>query len=242
MQGLQQSYTQYFNRKHHKVGHLFQGRYKAILCEKDEYLLTLVRYIHLNPIRAKLVQKPDDYPYSGHREYCGTRFGEVLELDRVLDMLGGRAAYRRFVQEGLRDGHREEYYDVIDQRFLGEEHFVEKLKVRAEEEPETRRPKRPVSAAFRIAARELEVDPSVLSGSDRGWAVSRRRALVGYVLIRRLGYTLKDVAKCLGRDTAAVSSLVSRYSDRMTVDQELKKQASRIEGLSRISLTPITPP
>jgi putative transposase len=120
MQGLQQSYTQYFNRKHHKVGHLFQGRYKAILCEKDEYLLTLVRYIHLNPIRAKLVQKPDDYAYSGHREYCGTRASEVLELDRVLDMLGGRAAYRRFVQEGLRDGHREEYYDVIDQRFLGE--------------------------------------------------------------------------------------------------------------------------
>ena len=55
MQGLQQSYTQYFNRKHRKVGHLFQGRYRAIVCEKDQYLLTLVRYIHLNPIRAKLV-------------------------------------------------------------------------------------------------------------------------------------------------------------------------------------------
>jgi hypothetical protein len=164
----------------------------------------------LNPIRAKLVQKPDDYAYSGHREYCGTRASEVLELDRVLDMLGGRAAYRRFVQEGLRDGHREEYYDVIDQRFLGEERFVEKLKVRAEEEPERRRPKRPVSAAFRIAARELEVDPAVLSGTDRGWAVSRHRALVGYVLIRRLAYKLKDVAKCLERNVATVSSLVSR--------------------------------
>jgi putative transposase len=67
MQGLQQSYTQYFDRKHHKVGHLFQCRYKVIVCEKDEYLLTLVRYIHLNPIRGKLVQRLDDYPYSGHR-------------------------------------------------------------------------------------------------------------------------------------------------------------------------------
>jgi len=57
MQGLQQSYTQYFNRKHRKVGHLFQGRYKAIVCDKDEYLLSLVRYIHLNPIRANRVQK-----------------------------------------------------------------------------------------------------------------------------------------------------------------------------------------
>ena len=90
MQGLQQSYTQYFNRKHHKVGHLFQGRYKAIVCEKDEYLLTLVRYIHLNPIRAKLVQRLDDYPYSGHPEYCGVRASEALETSRVLNMLGGR--------------------------------------------------------------------------------------------------------------------------------------------------------
>jgi putative transposase len=90
-------------------GHLFQGRYKAIVCEKDEYLLTLVRYIHLNPIRAKLVHGLDDYPYGGHREYCGARAFEVVEASRVLDMLGGRASYQRFIQEGLRDGHREEY-------------------------------------------------------------------------------------------------------------------------------------
>lgn len=228
MQGLQQSYTQYFNRKHHKVGHLFQGRYKAIVCEKDEYLLTLVRYIHLNPIRAKLVHRLDDYPYSGHREYCGVRVYEVLEASRVLDMLGGRAAYRRFVQEGVKDGHREEYYDVVDQRFLGEERFVEKLKVQADEEPETARPKKPVIAAFRNAARALEVEPAVLSGADRSWEVSRHRALIGYVLIRRLGYKLKDVAKCLGRDMATVSSLVSRYSERLAQDEELKNPAARI--------------
>jgi hypothetical protein len=59
------------------------------VCEKDEYLLTLVRYIHLNPIRAKLVQKLDDYPYCGHREYCGARASEVLEPSRVLEMLRG---------------------------------------------------------------------------------------------------------------------------------------------------------
>src|SRR6266542_4895554 len=169
MQGLQQSYTQYFNRRHHKIGHLFQGRYKAIVCEKDEYLLTLVRYIHLNPIRAKLVQKLDDYPYCGHREYCGSRASGVLEPSRVLDMLGGRAAYRRFVQEGLRDGHRDEYYDVIDQRFLGQERFVEKLKLQADEVPETPRLKKTVMAAFRCAARAIGVQPQVLSGADRGW-------------------------------------------------------------------------
>ena len=72
MQGLQQSYTQYFNRKYEKVGHLFQGRYKAIVCEADEYLLELVRYIHLNPVRAGIVQKPEEYEYSSHRSYLET--------------------------------------------------------------------------------------------------------------------------------------------------------------------------
>lgn len=228
MQGLQQSYTQYFNRKHHKVGHLFQGRYKAIVCEKDEYLLTLVRYIHLNPIRAKLVQRLDDYRYSGHPEYCGVRASEALETSRVLNMLGGRRSYQRFIQEGLRDGHREEYYDVKDQRFLGEERFIEKLKARVDEEPETPRSKKTAMIAFRHAARALEVDPEVLSGVDRSWKVSRYRALVGYVLIRRLGYKLKDVAKCLGRDIATVSSLISRYSERIAHDEEWRKQSTRI--------------
>jgi REP element-mobilizing transposase RayT len=61
MQRLQQSYTQYFNRTHRKVSHLFQGRYKAIICDKDAYLLTLIRYLHLNPVRAKLVKHLDHY-------------------------------------------------------------------------------------------------------------------------------------------------------------------------------------
>jgi chromosomal replication initiation ATPase DnaA len=87
---------------------------------------------------------------------------------------------------------------------------------------------RKVGAAFRDAARALEVEPAVLTGADRSWQMSRCRAVVAYVLIRRLGYKLKDVAKCLGRDLATVSSLVSRYSERMGEDEVLKKQAARI--------------
>jgi putative transposase len=227
MQGLQQSYTQYFNRKHRKIGHLFQGRYKAIVCDKDEYLLGLVRYIHLNPIRANMVRKVDEYLYSGHRSYVEGRVSEVLEPARVLDMVGGRAGYRRFVYEGLKDGHREDYYQVEDQRFLGAEKFAEKLKRKANEE-EIFRPKKQLSAAFRRAARAVEVEPDVLGGTDRGWEVSQLRAMVGYVLIRRLGYKLKDVARCLGRDVATVSSLISRFADRMSENETLRKQAARV--------------
>ena len=227
MQGVQQSYTQYFNRKHRKVGHLFQGRYKAIVCDRDEYLLSLIRYIHQNPVRAKMVRKIDEYRYSGHREYAEGRVSEVLEPRRVLDMIGGRAGYRRFVQEGLEEGHREEYYRVEDQRFLGAEGFGEKLRRKAKEE-EILRPKKQLTVVFHSAARGVGVGPEVLGGADRGWEVSRARALVGYVLIRRLGYKLKDVARCLGRDMATVSSLISRFAERLGEDERLRREAKRV--------------
>src|SRR6266852_484172 len=102
MQGLQQSYTQYFNRTHHKVGHLFQGRYK-------------------------LIAKPEEYPYSGHRVYLTGKATEVLDPAWGLALFGGRAAYRRFVLEGLAEGHREEYYEAADQRFLGAEDFGKRM-------------------------------------------------------------------------------------------------------------------
>ncbi len=85
-----------------------------------------------------------------------------------------------------------------------------------------------MNVAFRIAARAVDVEPAVLSSADRGWETSRNRALVAYVLIRRLGYKLKDVSKCVGRDIATVSSLVSRYSERMSDDPNMKKEAAQI--------------
>src|SRR6266404_4682508 len=71
MQRVLTSYSQYYNRRYKKIGHLFQGRYKSILCQTDRYLGELVRYIHLNPVRAKLVKRPENFKYSGHRAYLG---------------------------------------------------------------------------------------------------------------------------------------------------------------------------
>jgi len=64
MHGLNGSYTGYFNRKYRRAGHLLQGRYRAILVDKDEYLLPLSRYVHLNPVRAGIVESPEKYPWS----------------------------------------------------------------------------------------------------------------------------------------------------------------------------------
>jgi REP element-mobilizing transposase RayT len=105
-------YAQYFNRKHRRTGHLFENRYKSILCDEDNYLLALIRYIHLNPIRANIVttvEQLDGYPWSGHRTLIGKAKHPWMDVDYVLSEFGAtrrRAIneYRRFMQEGLAQG------------------------------------------------------------------------------------------------------------------------------------------
>lgn len=126
MQNLQFRYTQHYNRRYRKIGHLFQGRYKAVLCDRDSYLLELVRYIHLNPIRAGLIQRPDRYRWSSHRVYLEGDEKQGVSVNIVLEQFGKKRReairrYREFISDGLGEGHRDDLYEVIDQRFLGKE-------------------------------------------------------------------------------------------------------------------------
>lgn len=215
MQGLQQSYTQHFNRSYRKVGHLFQGRYKAIICDRDKYLLALVRYIHLNPVRAKLATRPERYRYSGHNSYLTNGTAKIVEVTAILKLLGGKKAYERFVLEGIGENHNEAYYAVEDQRFLGEQGFGEEIG-RDGEENDERKAKKPIETAFKEIARRVETTPELLRGKDRRWDISTRRAEVVALLVREYGYAVSEVAKYLGRDQANISTMLSRLSARQT--------------------------
>ena len=102
-------YAQYFNRRHGRTGHLFENRYKSILCDEDKYLLALVRYIHLNPIRAEMVttlKELDRYRWSGHSVLMGNAKHEWMDTGYILSQFGARKgaarkAYHRFVGEGM---------------------------------------------------------------------------------------------------------------------------------------------
>ena len=213
MQGLQQSYTQYFNRSYRKVGHLFQGRYKAIICERDKYLLALIRYIHLNPVRAKLATRPERYFYSGHNSYLTNGTAKIVEVKPILRLLGGKKAYERFVLEGIGEKHNEGYYAVEDQRFLGEEGFGEEISRDGEESEEPKR-KKPIGAVFKEIARRVETTPELLRSKDRRWDITAKRAEAVALLVREYGYAVGEVAKYLGRDQANVSTMLSRLSAR----------------------------
>lgn len=128
-------YTQYVNRAHDRVGHLFQGRYAAVLVHKDSHLLEVCRYIVLNPVRAGLVDAAGEYAWSSYRATAGELRGPTwLHSDTVLSMFGGvartaRARYRRFVAEGAA---RRPWDDLVDQVFLGPAAFVDEMKARVD--------------------------------------------------------------------------------------------------------------
>jgi hypothetical protein len=212
MQGLQQSYTQYFNRQYRKVGHLFQGRYQAIICDKDKYLLALIRYIHLNPIRARLARRPEGYSYSGHTSYLMHGTAKIIESRPILKLLGGQKRYERFVLEGMGEEHNEKYYALEDQRFLGEQGFSEEI---SRETGEIKGKKKvPIAAVFKKVARQMQVSPEVLRGPDRRWEITRKRSEAVAVLVREYGYRVGEVAGYLGRDQAHIRTMLSRLAAR----------------------------
>ncbi len=109
-------YAQYYNYRHERTGHLFENRYKSVLCDEDNYLLALVRYIHLNPMRAgvvKTIEELDRYPWCGHSAVIGKRECTWLDTDYVLSQFGdtrrkARNEYLRFVREGVAMGRQPE--------------------------------------------------------------------------------------------------------------------------------------
>ena len=152
MRRLLTGYAVTFNLTHHRTGHLFQNRYKSIVCEKEAYVLELIRYIHLNPIRAGLVnnlKELDRYPWSGHAVLMGNRQLDGQVLEEVFQRFGqnifsAREKYRQFIADGLTTSHRADlvgggskrrrgtkndsaHRDHFDPRVLGSRAFVDNL-------------------------------------------------------------------------------------------------------------------
>ena len=133
MRQLNGVYTQRFNRNYERVGHLFQGRYKSILVDKDSYLLELCRYIVLNPVRAKgMVDHPSEWLWSSYHETTGGReVPEWLAIDALLRMFAKTKfeaieRYKHFVAEGK---GVDIWQNLKSQVYLGDDEFVEKHKI-----------------------------------------------------------------------------------------------------------------
>ena len=210
MQRLNQVYTQRFNRRHRRVGHVLQGRYKAIVVDQDSYLKELIRYVVLNPVRAKMVRLPERWVWSSYRTTAGLSAAPPwLAVDEVRGQFGAsRAAYRRFVAQGI--GLPSVWEGLRGQMWLGDEQFRSKMQRRLGVKRSA-----DVSRAQREPARpnpgELLTEVAKAFGLARGAALDRRHAQAYrgavYLLRRVVNEPIGKVARRAGISAPRVSQI-----------------------------------
>ena len=234
MRRLLTGYAVVFNREHSRFGHLFQNRYKSIVCEEQSYLLELVRYIHLNPLRAKLVPnlpELDRYPWSGHSVLMGNRSMEGQEILELLERFGenrvrARRNYRQFISDGIAAGRRRDLVggglrrsqgihentdeiECFDERILGSGAFVERLI--QEEDLRGKIGKAITLPELIIRICEiLELEPETIKHPSKARHLAEARGLVCYFGVRKLCYTGTDVGKELHLGPTGVSIAIRR--------------------------------
>ena len=201
MRHLNGVYTQTFNRRHQRVGHIFQGRFKAILVERDAYLLELSRYVVLNPIRANIVTVAKDWPWSSYRATAGlSESTELVSTGCLLAQFGhdsheAQREYRQFVAEGCSISPWEKLKGQI---YLGSESFVANLP-------------RPDATLCEIPKMQRFADRLTLSEafSAGGGSEAIHRAY------RNLGYTQREIAQHLGVHYATISRRIRKWEETL---------------------------
>lgn len=228
MQNLSFRYTRWINKKQARSGHLFQGRYKAILVDADSYLLELVRYIHLNPVRAGVVKNPQNYAWSGHRAYLGIESLPWLETDWVLSQFAKRLKtcrkrYEAFVLAGKKEGYRQDFHQGgEDGRVLADDRFLERVLGKSVKTL----PNVSLEEILAYVSADYGVSEEELRGPSRRRVVSEARAVIGW-LSRQLGAcSIKDVATYFKRE----SSTFSRHIGR--IDAEAKNSNELLDRLN----------
>ena len=244
MRRLLTGYAVVFNLRHHRSGHLFQNRYKSIVCEEDSYLLELVRYIHLNPLRVGLVESLDDldsYQWSGHAVIMGKGACAGQNEDEVLLMFdnrkeNARIKYRAFIEDGIRLGKREELvggglrrsrklsgseeYEAYDERILGSGNFVEQL----QQETQTSGIA-PSSVSLeeiiRSIAHIFSIEPASLRQGGKRKELSDARGALCYIAVIKMGVSGASVARMLNVSRAGVSLAARRGEEIYKMNPEL---------------------
>lgn len=241
MHGINSSYTGYFNRKYGRSGHLFQGRYKGILVEKDSYLLSLSRYVHLNSVRAGLVERPEAYRWSSYCGYIGREKESAwMEYGWVLSQFGtekkrSQGRYQGYTEEALKVKEDPPLKNLYGQVVLGGEEFIGKIKgmlkgrrlpqeiverKRFVESPSPMEVVGVVSEVFRVNPEEI---------LDRRKSRHRARKVAIYFCQRYTGLSNEAIGKLFGGiHYSAVSKVTNRMREEMLKDKKLSEVVDRV--------------
>jgi putative transposase len=223
MHFLNSSYAGYFNLRHRRVGHLFQGRFKAQLIEEEGHYREISRYLHLNPVRAKLAKGPEEWPWSSYPGYH--RAAKVLgwvTYDRVLsefakDKVEARRRYRQFVAAGIAQPPACPWAKAFGGLIVGSEAFAQRIRRLLGDRPTD--PDVPQLAHLRARPSLEQIIGAVaghFGGSLKRWSAGSRcddasRAAAAYLARRKYGYSTAEVARALGyRGHSSVGTAISR--------------------------------
>jgi REP element-mobilizing transposase RayT len=205
MRQLNGVYTQTFNRANGRVGHVFQGRYKAILAEKESYLLELSRYIVLNPVRAGMVRSAREWPWSSYRAMVGqSKVRRCLTTEWLLSVFGKKKGlaierYKKFVLEGK--GQPAPWENLSNQVFLGSEQYIDKMLALIDGEKELSE----IPMSQKRAAPKALADYASLN-KDRNTAIHQAYSSGGY--------TLKEIGDYFGLHYSTVSGILKNHKSK----------------------------
>ncbi len=210
MRQLNGVYTQAYNRSHGRDGHLFKGRYKSILVEKDNYLLELCRYVVLNPVRAKMVKNPESYIWSSYLATMGkVKIPDFLTIDWILvnfsqQISSARSLYQKFVQDDMGNGINP-WKKISGSVFLGSMDFV--IQIQEQYGPDKQITEIPRSQRY-VGRPELEVifpSGKIISNDERNRLI--------YLAHVTYGYNLISIAQVVGIHYTTVSKIVNCNKD-----------------------------
>jgi putative transposase len=235
-------YSQYYNRKYGKVGHVFQGRHKAVLCQTDRYLGELVRYIHLNPVRAGMVGRAEDHPHSSHRAYLGAEPAGIVDVDSVLRFFGAekkkaRENFAKFVIAGMKLGNAEEFYAAHETGILGTEEFVDATIHRlGDTGRRTLRRTEPEKSDFNPGALIIAVETicQVPKEDLCGPGKSKRTIRAKEALIaagREAGASLSELGGMTGLSSSTLSKRCDSARRKIREDENLRRAKDEIAKL-----------
>ena len=238
MQRLLTRFAKYFNRAHRLIGHLFQGRYGARLIDQENHFKEIVRYVELNCYRlnkGKLAEL-GQWKWSSLRYYMLPRDewpdGCRTAFQKVLDRFGNEPVVARknlavFLADGLEAGHWEDFYQVRDQRFVGDESFVERVK-QQNEEPVRLNDRRALPNwrlpdLFARVEGLSQLSRDVLAGASQARKPGRWRRALAYVARRFYRIPLVEIGHILGRDATTISHMLQSLREGEDAIPEIKQ-------------------
>ena len=214
MQNLSFRYTQYINRKYQRVGHLFQGRFKSILVDSSKYLKELVRYIHLNPVRAGLVNGPEQYSWSSHNAYLETMPIAWISPNYLFTYFADSKQlavqnFQNFVQAQTKLSEQINFKQGNEDGILGDDSFIEIVRREAEAKS-TFIPT--LSDLIDCTCNFYNITPSTLLLPGKNRRLSHIRALLALFVRETQELTLEELGDYLERDANALSRLAARLT------------------------------